>query len=122
MQTIEADQTQGKNNYAAALDELALLKKDKGAAISLLSHGIVTKHPSAAVQHFSTQLISKCTVNGQAKLRTNKGRHITYKRVRVQRTSKADAKAEPRTRWLKKQAECMLQCCGTRGEELWWPC
>jgi len=68
MQTCEVDQTLGQTNHVAALDELVLLKKDEGAAISLLSHGIVTKHPSAAVQHFSTQLISKCTVNGQAKL------------------------------------------------------
>jgi len=57
MQTIEADQTQGKNNYAAALDELALLKEVEGAALSLLSHGIVANHPSTAVQHFAIQLI-----------------------------------------------------------------
>ena len=117
MQAMEADQSQSKINYVAALDELALLKEDEGAALSLLSHGIVANHPSNAVQHFATQLITKCTVNGEVKLRTNKGRQIIYERVRVQRAIKDDAKPESRKRFLKKHAECMLQSCGTRGED-----
>ena len=99
------------------MDDLASLKTDEGAAISLLTKSILNQPPSAAIQYFATQLFSKCAVNGQAKLRTSNGRHIIYERVRVQRTTKADAPPESRMGWLRKQADAMLKTCGTHGED-----
>ena len=114
--TCEKHHLRDHNNYVAAMDDLASLQTDESAAISLLTKGILNEAPSVSIQDFATQLFSKCAVNGKAKLQTSKGRHITYKRVLVQYTTKADATPESRTRWLRKQADAMLKTCGTRGE------
>jgi len=94
--TCENHHLRDHKNYVAAVDDL------EAAAISLLTKGILNQAPSVAIQHFVTQLFSKWAVNGKAELRTSKGRHITYERVRVQCTHKADAISESRTRWLRK--------------------
>ena len=119
--TFENHHLWDHNNYVAAVDNLASLKTDKGAAISLLTKGILNQAPSAVIQHLATQLFSKCAVNGQTKLQTSKGRHITYERVIVQYTTKADATPESRTRWLRKQADAMLTLVALKEKILWWP-
>ena len=88
------DGSQGREREREKQQSLAviqhtLLKQDQGAAISLLTNGMESKPPTAAVQLFATKVIAKCSVDGKVKLKT-KGRPIIYERV------KGDMKNNPR--------------------------
>ena len=115
------DGSQGREREREKQQSLAviqhtLLKQDQGAAISLLTNGMESKPPTAAVQLFATKVIAKCSVDGKVKLKT-KGRPIIYERVKGIRLSKAAAKPRSRARWLKNQANRMLSLCGSEDEE-----
>jgi len=112
----QAEELHLKKNLSLADGDLTLFKKDEAVAVSLLAKAIESKPATTAVQHFASQLLAKCLVDVQVKLKT-KGRLIAYQRVKGQRVMKSDAKPRPHNRWLKNQANCMLSLCGTQDED-----
>ena len=87
--SLSASQAEGmhlKKDLSVAVHDPVTFKKDEDAAVSLLSKSIESKPPNMAFQHFASQILTKCLVDGSIKLRTKaKGRPITYKRVKGQR-------------------------------------
>jgi len=105
-----------KGSLSVAVGNLDVIQKDEGAVVSLLSTAMESKPPTAAVQHFASQILAKCLVDGQVKLKT-KGRAITYERAKGKRSMKVDSKPRSRNRWLKKEANNILSVCGMEDDD-----